>query len=232
MCIYFRYGCVLLLHKCPWLSLCGSDGQNGVGLFRPAVHSHAFHICFQGWHKVCVSSPRGWEQAASKCRLLGNPQRVQLQAASAGSSCHVRRKSRSFFSQMEEEPLLEFLHTFSCVAAVIKYTFDRLSLPSGDASFYVVKQMHSSPSSSFHLLFPSPRSGFLKSECPAAALCWPSVKHYECSLASRSAARLKEQEVAAGAVSQHDTPQPKRRRTTAGGDAHHILYVLFFCFCQ
>uniref|UniRef100_A0A3B3I8U6 Cohesin subunit SA n=1 Tax=Oryzias latipes TaxID=8090 RepID=A0A3B3I8U6_ORYLA len=60
-------------------------------------------------------------------------------------------------------------------------------------------------------------SGFLKSECPAAALCWPSVKHYECSLASRSAARLKEQEVAAGAVSQHDTPQPKRRRTTAGG---------------
>ncbi|RVE67552.1 hypothetical protein OJAV_G00103820 [Oryzias javanicus] len=55
---------------------------------------------------------------------------------------------------------------------------------------------------------------FLKSECPSVALSWPSVKNYQRSLESRSAARLKEQEVAGGAVSRQDSPQPKRRRRT------------------
>ncbi|XP_029297129.1 cohesin subunit SA-1 [Cottoperca gobio] len=58
-------------------------------------------------------------------------------------------------------------------------------------------------------------AAFLKSECPSAALSWPSVRMYQRSLEGRSASKHREQEE--GGVSSLDTPVAKRKRITAPG---------------
>uniref|UniRef100_UPI0037E9BAFF cohesin subunit SA-1-like n=1 Tax=Semicossyphus pulcher TaxID=241346 RepID=UPI0037E9BAFF len=62
-------------------------------------------------------------------------------------------------------------------------------------------------------------AGFLKSECPNAALSWPSVRMYQRSLEGRSSSKPTEEEEGADAVPLLDTPAAKRRRTTAQGSA-------------
>ncbi|XP_054453619.1 cohesin subunit SA-1 [Anoplopoma fimbria] len=59
----------------------------------------------------------------------------------------------------------------------------------------------------------------LKSECPTAALSWPSVRMYQRSLEGRSTAKAREQEEGGDAGSSHITPVAKRKRTTAQGSA-------------
>ncbi|XP_051277154.1 cohesin subunit SA-2 isoform X1 [Dicentrarchus labrax] len=62
---------------------------------------------------------------------------------------------------------------------------------------------------------------FMKSECPSAALSWPSVRMYQRSLDSRSSSKPRErrqqEEEGDDAASSHDTPVAKRKRTTAQG---------------
>uniref|UniRef100_A0A8P4KEU1 Cohesin subunit SA n=1 Tax=Dicentrarchus labrax TaxID=13489 RepID=A0A8P4KEU1_DICLA len=73
-----------------------------------------------------------------------------------------------------------------------------------------------------------PRAEFMKSECPSAALSWPSVRMYQRSLDSRSSSKPRErrqqEEEGDDAASSHDTPVAKRKRTTAQGetDTQHI----------
>ncbi|XP_045885671.1 cohesin subunit SA-1 isoform X1 [Micropterus dolomieu] len=57
---------------------------------------------------------------------------------------------------------------------------------------------------------------FLKSECPSAALSWQSVRLYQRSLEVRSS-KPKEREEGGDAVSSHETPVAKRKRTPAQG---------------
>ncbi|GAA6223099.1 cohesin subunit SA-1-like [Lates japonicus] len=59
-------------------------------------------------------------------------------------------------------------------------------------------------------------AALLKSECPSAALSWLSVRMYQRSLESRSAARPREQEEGGDAFSSRDTPVTKRKRTAQG----------------
>lgn len=66
---------------------------------------------------------------------------------------------------------------------------------------------------------PSPPSAaFLKSECPSAALSWPSVRLYQHSLEGRFTSKVREQQAGGTAVSSHDTPVAKHRRTTTQGE--------------
>ncbi|KAM9376194.1 cohesin subunit SA-2 [Pholidichthys leucotaenia] len=58
---------------------------------------------------------------------------------------------------------------------------------------------------------------FLKSECPSAALSWPTVILYERSLKARFTSKPVEEEGGMDAISSHQTPVPKRRKTTAQG---------------
>ncbi|XP_040904363.1 cohesin subunit SA-1 [Toxotes jaculatrix] len=62
-------------------------------------------------------------------------------------------------------------------------------------------------------------AAFLKSECPSAALSRPPVKLYQRSLEARLTSRPREQEQRGDAVSSHETPVAKRKRTTAQGSA-------------
>ncbi|KAM4732683.1 cohesin subunit SA-1 [Anableps anableps] len=57
---------------------------------------------------------------------------------------------------------------------------------------------------------------FVKSECPSAALSWPSVKLYQRSLESRTS-KYKDPEEGGEAVSSLDTPVAKRKKITAHG---------------
>ncbi|KAM6952951.1 cohesin subunit SA-2 [Lycodopsis pacificus] len=57
-------------------------------------------------------------------------------------------------------------------------------------------------------------AAFLKSECPGAALSWPSVRLYQRSLDGRSSAKARQREERSDAVSSHDTPVAKRKRIT------------------
>ncbi|XP_032383518.1 cohesin subunit SA-2 isoform X1 [Etheostoma spectabile] len=59
---------------------------------------------------------------------------------------------------------------------------------------------------------------FVKSECPSAALSWPSVRLYQRSLEGRSSSKARKQE-GVYVVSTHSTPVAKRKRTTAQGSA-------------
>ncbi|XP_070769672.1 cohesin subunit SA-1-like [Enoplosus armatus] len=72
---------------------------------------------------------------------------------------------------------------------------------------------------SFKLLQPdrTQLAAFLKSECPSAALSWPSVRLYQRSLEVRSSSKPREQEEGGDAVSSNDTPVAKRKRTAAQG---------------
>ncbi|XP_026213699.1 cohesin subunit SA-1 isoform X2 [Anabas testudineus] len=64
---------------------------------------------------------------------------------------------------------------------------------------------------------------FLKSECPSAVLSWPSVRMYRRSLQARSSSKPRQQqEEEADAISSHETPVAKRRRTTAPGSAASV----------
>ncbi|XP_044218839.1 cohesin subunit SA-1 [Thunnus albacares] len=60
-------------------------------------------------------------------------------------------------------------------------------------------------------------AAFLKSECPSAALSWTSVRLYQRSLEGRSTSKPREQGEGGDAISSHDTPVAKRKRTTAQG---------------
>ncbi|XP_034064022.1 cohesin subunit SA-2 isoform X2 [Gymnodraco acuticeps] len=60
-------------------------------------------------------------------------------------------------------------------------------------------------------------AAYLKSECPSAALSWPSVRMYQCSLEGRSSSKPREKE-GGDAASSHDTPAAKRKRTTTQDD--------------
>nr|XP_019937625.1 PREDICTED: cohesin subunit SA-1-like [Paralichthys olivaceus]XP_019937710.1 PREDICTED: cohesin subunit SA-1-like [Paralichthys olivaceus] len=60
-------------------------------------------------------------------------------------------------------------------------------------------------------------ASLLKSECPSAAISWPPVRMYQQSLKARFTSRPREQEGGGDAVSSHDTPVAKRRKTTAQG---------------
>ncbi|XP_073343307.1 cohesin subunit SA-1-like [Pagrus major] len=60
-------------------------------------------------------------------------------------------------------------------------------------------------------------AAFLKSKCPSAALSWLPVRMYQRSLEARSSSKPREQE-GGDAVSSHDTPVAKRKRTTAQGE--------------
>ncbi|XP_039975563.1 cohesin subunit SA-1 [Xiphias gladius] len=60
-------------------------------------------------------------------------------------------------------------------------------------------------------------AALLKSECPSAALSWPSVRLYQRSLEVRTPSRPREHEERGDAVSSHETPVAKRKRTTARG---------------
>ncbi|XP_008293622.1 cohesin subunit SA-1 [Stegastes partitus] len=72
---------------------------------------------------------------------------------------------------------------------------------------------------SFKLLQPdrTQLADFLKSECPSAALSWPSVRLYQRSLATHSTSKSREQEEGTDAFSSHHSPVAKRKRTTAQG---------------
>ncbi|KAK2848661.1 hypothetical protein Q5P01_008495 [Channa striata] len=64
---------------------------------------------------------------------------------------------------------------------------------------------------------------FLKSVCPSSVLSWPSVKLYQRSLEACCSSKPSEQNEEEGdAVSSHDTPAAKRRRTTAQGSVSSI----------
>ncbi|XP_069027301.1 cohesin subunit SA-1-like [Embiotoca jacksoni] len=65
----------------------------------------------------------------------------------------------------------------------------------------------------------APLAEFLISECPGAALFWPSVRMYQRSLEARSSSKSKEQAEGVVAVSSHNTPVAKRKKTTAQGSA-------------
>ncbi|XP_041800213.1 cohesin subunit SA-1 [Chelmon rostratus] len=71
---------------------------------------------------------------------------------------------------------------------------------------------------SFKLLQPdrAQLTAFLKSQCPHAALSWPSVRLYQRSLEAHSSSKLREQEEGSAAPS-HETPVAKRKKTTAQG---------------
>ncbi|KAM4555694.1 cohesin subunit SA-2 [Odontesthes bonariensis] len=60
-------------------------------------------------------------------------------------------------------------------------------------------------------------SEFMQSECPTAALSWPSVKLYQRSLESRFSSKSREQEEGGDATSSHNTPVSKRKRFAAQG---------------
>ncbi|KAJ0049771.1 hypothetical protein NL108_003532, partial [Boleophthalmus pectinirostris] len=62
-------------------------------------------------------------------------------------------------------------------------------------------------------------ASFLKSECPEAALCWSSVRMYQRSLEARVVSKPSDQEGGrqSEAISAHNSPVPKRRKTTANG---------------
>ncbi|XP_036932319.1 cohesin subunit SA-1 isoform X2 [Acanthopagrus latus] len=72
---------------------------------------------------------------------------------------------------------------------------------------------------SFKLLQPdrAQLAAFLKTKCPSAALSWRPVKMYQRSLETRSSSKPREQE-GSDAVSSHETPVAKRKRTTAQGE--------------
>ncbi|KAM9849651.1 cohesin subunit SA-1 [Aulostomus maculatus] len=55
----------------------------------------------------------------------------------------------------------------------------------------------------------------LKSECPAAALSWPSVRMYQRSLEGRSSYKHKNQQERSEATSSSDSPVAKRKKTSA-----------------
>lgn len=59
---------------------------------------------------------------------------------------------------------------------------------------------------------------FLKSECPETALSWSSVRLYHRSLETRSVSKPREQEGVEQSkeVSTHNSPLPKRKKTTSG----------------
>ncbi|XP_034399362.1 cohesin subunit SA-1 [Cyclopterus lumpus] len=57
-------------------------------------------------------------------------------------------------------------------------------------------------------------AAFLKSVCPGDALSWPPVRLYQRSLEGRSSAKAREQEEEGDAVSSHNAPVAKRKRTT------------------
>ncbi|XP_072252473.1 cohesin subunit SA-2-like [Leuresthes tenuis] len=59
-------------------------------------------------------------------------------------------------------------------------------------------------------------SEFMQSECPPAALSWPSVRLYLRSLESRFSSKSREQE-GGDATASHNTPVAKRRRSAAHG---------------
>ncbi|XP_030251378.1 cohesin subunit SA-1 isoform X2 [Sparus aurata] len=71
---------------------------------------------------------------------------------------------------------------------------------------------------SFKLLQPdrAQLAVFLKTKCPSAALSWRPVRMYQRSLEARFSSKPREQE-GGDAVSSHDTPVAKRKRTTAQG---------------
>ncbi|XP_068571632.1 cohesin subunit SA-1-like isoform X2 [Cebidichthys violaceus] len=62
-------------------------------------------------------------------------------------------------------------------------------------------------------------AAFLKSECPGAALSWPSVRLYQRSLDGRFSAKARQREERGDAFSSHETPVAKRKRTTPQGSA-------------
>ncbi|KAJ0002798.1 hypothetical protein NQD34_007947, partial [Periophthalmus magnuspinnatus] len=64
-------------------------------------------------------------------------------------------------------------------------------------------------------------ASFLKSECPEAALCWSSVRLYQRSLQARTISKPKDHEGGeqSEAVSAHNSPVTKRKRTTANASA-------------
>ncbi|XP_078117464.1 cohesin subunit SA-2 [Sander vitreus] len=72
---------------------------------------------------------------------------------------------------------------------------------------------------SFKLLQPdrTKLAAFVKSECPSAALSWPSVRLYQRSLEGRSSSKARKQQEGGDVVSAHSTPVAKRKRTTAQG---------------
>ncbi|KAF1384988.1 hypothetical protein PFLUV_G00125940 [Perca fluviatilis] len=72
---------------------------------------------------------------------------------------------------------------------------------------------------SFKLLQPdrTKLAAFVKSECPSAALSWPSVRMYQRSLEGRSSSKARKQEEGGDVVSTHSSPVAKRKRTTAQG---------------
>ncbi|KAF3838690.1 hypothetical protein F7725_010458 [Dissostichus mawsoni] len=60
-------------------------------------------------------------------------------------------------------------------------------------------------------------AAFLKSECPSAALSWPSVRMYQRSLEGRRYSSKPREKEGGDAASSHDTPAAKRKRTTTPG---------------
>ncbi|XP_061581993.1 cohesin subunit SA-2 [Cololabis saira] len=66
-------------------------------------------------------------------------------------------------------------------------------------------------------------AGFMKSECPAAALSCPAVRLYRASLESRSSAKPREPETGGDALSSIHTPVSKRKKTAAQGSADSII---------
>ncbi|XP_051810659.1 cohesin subunit SA-1 [Acanthochromis polyacanthus] len=60
---------------------------------------------------------------------------------------------------------------------------------------------------------------FLKSQCPSAALSWPSVRVYQRSLVARSTSKPREQQDGGDTVSSRRSPVAKRKRTAAPGSA-------------
>ncbi|XP_041652997.1 cohesin subunit SA-1 [Cheilinus undulatus] len=64
---------------------------------------------------------------------------------------------------------------------------------------------------------------FLKSECPDAALSWPSVRMYQRSLEGRSSSKVTEHDRGGDAPSSLDTPAAKRLRTSAKGSASSMV---------
>ncbi|XP_041847127.1 cohesin subunit SA-1 isoform X2 [Melanotaenia boesemani] len=68
-------------------------------------------------------------------------------------------------------------------------------------------------------------AAFVKSECPSDALSWPSVRLYQHSLESGSSSKAREQEGKGDAISSHDTPVAKRKRTTVQGSASSTTKV-------
>ncbi|XP_074505362.1 cohesin subunit SA-1 [Sebastes fasciatus] len=71
-------------------------------------------------------------------------------------------------------------------------------------------------------------AGFLKSECPSAALSCPSVRLYQRSLEARSAVKARQREEEGYDVSSPDTPVAKRKKITAQGSVASTVRESWF----